>query len=351
MCQQFHYPRPNRINVIGKDLINMSVNQMNRLIPNGGDQIHAQFQVWRIAFDSYQSQHPCQPTTATPTHHNMHMPMSTSLMSTPPPVPTATDFLNTYNPDATQNGFYNNMNKFGDDMNNMTKFREDNMKYNEMAKYNEQNKYNEYSMVKNEYYEHNQMPQEIYSPSASSSESITDDETQHDLQFEHHEGQGQVPMCVPQQMMSYQQQCQQRFSYMNVTPQHSHFQQPNFMQHHQFPAPAQPDFNAKQGINQANSGRTVHLWHFIKELLENPTEYSTCVRWVDREEGTFKIESSMQLARYWGIRKHREKMNYDKLSRSLRQYYKKGIIQKPEKKQRLVYKFLPPYSHWRPQLS
>nr|CAD2185832.1 unnamed protein product [Meloidogyne enterolobii] len=60
---------------------------------------------------------------------------------------------------------------------------------------------------------------------------------------------------------------------------------------------------------------------------------------------TFKIESSHHLARYWGIRKNRAAMNYDKLSRSLRQYYKKGIIQKPEKKQRLVYKFLPPYNH------
>uniref|UniRef100_A0A158R5L7 DNA-binding protein D-ETS-4 n=1 Tax=Syphacia muris TaxID=451379 RepID=A0A158R5L7_9BILA len=89
---------------------------------------------------------------------------------------------------------------------------------------------------------------------------------------------------------------------------------------------------------------TVHLWHFIRELLDQPKEYSSCVRWVDRKEGTFKIESSHHLARFWGQRKNRAQMNYDKLSRSLRQYYKKGIIQKPEKKQRLVYKFLPPYN-------
>lgn len=107
---------------------------------------------------------------------------------------------------------------------------------------------------------------------------------------------------------------------------------------------------------------TVHLWQFIRELLDQPKQYSACVRWVDRDEGTFKIESSLLLARYWGQRKNRSQMNYDKLSRSLRQYYKKGkknrrkcktktlqinipgIIQKPEKKQRLVYKFLPPYN-------
>lgn len=40
--------------------------------------------------------------------------------------------------------------------------------------------------------------------------------------------------------------------------------------------------------------------------------------------GTFKIESSHHLARFWGQRKNRSQMNYDKLSRSLRQYYKKG---------------------------
>ncbi|VDM54702.1 unnamed protein product, partial [Angiostrongylus costaricensis] len=90
---------------------------------------------------------------------------------------------------------------------------------------------------------------------------------------------------------------------------------------------------------------TVHLWHFIRELLDHPNkQYGSCVRWVDRDEGTFKIESSHHLARFWGQRKNRAQMNYDKLSRSLRQYYKKGIIQKPEKKQRLVYKFLPPYN-------
>lgn len=105
----------------------------------------------------------------------------------------------------------------------------------------------------------------------------------------------------------------------------------------------------QQRLSSHGTGGTIHLWHFIRELLEQPKEYGGCVRWVDRKEGrgkkwskiweflgTFKIESSHHLARYWGIRKNRSAMNYDKLSRSLRQYYKKGIIQKPEKKQRLV---------------
>ena len=36
----------------------------------------------------------------------------------------------------------------------------------------------------------------------------------------------------------------------------------------------------------------------------------------------------MKVARRWGIQKNRPAMNYDKLSRSLRYYYEKGIMQK-----------------------
>ena len=36
----------------------------------------------------------------------------------------------------------------------------------------------------------------------------------------------------------------------------------------------------------------------------------------------------MKVARRWGVQKNRPAMNYDKLSRSLRYYYEKGIMQK-----------------------
>lgn len=38
------------------------------------------------------------------------------------------------------------------------------------------------------------------------------------------------------------------------------------------------------------------------------------------------------MARRWGIQKNRPAMNYDKLSRSLRYYYEKGIMQKVKRK-------------------
>ncbi|RWS27343.1 DNA-binding protein D-ETS-4-like isoform X2 [Leptotrombidium deliense] len=92
------------------------------------------------------------------------------------------------------------------------------------------------------------------------------------------------------------------------------------------------------------SGSHIHLWQFLKELLSQPQEYGSCIRWTDRQKGIFKIEDSVRVARLWGKRKNRPAMNYDKLSRSIRQYYKKGIMKKTERSQRLVYQFCHPYS-------
>lgn len=88
----------------------------------------------------------------------------------------------------------------------------------------------------------------------------------------------------------------------------------------------------------------IHLWQFLKELLASPQANGTAIRWLDRTKGIFKIEDSVRVARLWGRRKNRPAMNYDKLSRSIRQYYKKGIMKKTERSQRLVYQFCHPYS-------
>ncbi|KAM9350704.1 SAM pointed domain-containing Ets transcription factor-like isoform 2-T2 [Symphorus nematophorus] len=86
----------------------------------------------------------------------------------------------------------------------------------------------------------------------------------------------------------------------------------------------------------------IHLWQFLRELLLKPHNYSRCIRWINKEKGIFKIEDSAHVAKLWGIRKNRPAMNYDKLSRSIRQYYKKGIIRKPDVSRRLVYQFVNP---------
>lgn len=90
------------------------------------------------------------------------------------------------------------------------------------------------------------------------------------------------------------------------------------------------------------SSSNIHLWQFVKELLNNP-QHSGCIHWVDRDQGIFKIVDSVRVAELWGKRKNRPAMNFDKLSRSLRQYYKKGIMKKTSRPQRLVYQFCTPY--------
>lgn len=89
--------------------------------------------------------------------------------------------------------------------------------------------------------------------------------------------------------------------------------------------------------------QTIHLWQFLKDLLLRPDRYNSCIKWIDRQRGIFKIEDSSKVAKLWGLRKNRPAMNYDKLSRSIRQYYKKGIIKKTEHSKRLVYQFCQPY--------
>ncbi|CAE1238190.1 SPDEF [Acanthosepion pharaonis] len=85
--------------------------------------------------------------------------------------------------------------------------------------------------------------------------------------------------------------------------------------------------------------QNIHLWQFLKELLREADKHNNCIRWLSNKDGIFKIEDSAHVARLWGQRKNRPAMNYDKLSRSLRQYYKKGIIKKTIASKRLVYQF------------
>jgi len=95
--------------------------------------------------------------------------------------------------------------------------------------------------------------------------------------------------------------------------------------------------------SSSRPGTNIHLWQFVKELLLQPTLYGNYIHWIDRQKGVFKIVDSVKVATLWGKRKNRPAMNYDKLSRSLRQYYKKGIMKKTERSQRLVYQFCHPY--------
>ena len=76
-------------------------------------------------------------------------------------------------------------------------------------------------------------------------------------------------------------------------------------------------------------------WKIIFPWLREPCNHED-----DDDEVTLcPYMSLIQVARRWGIQKNRPAMNYDKLSRSLRYYYEKGIMQKVAG-ERYVYKFV-----------
>ncbi|KAL4228471.1 ETS translocation variant 1 [Mactra antiquata] len=82
---------------------------------------------------------------------------------------------------------------------------------------------------------------------------------------------------------------------------------------------------------------SLQLWQFLVTLLDDPSN-SSFIAWTGRGL-EFKLIEPEEVARRWGIQKNRPAMNYDKLSRSLRYYYEKGIMQKVAG-ERYVYKFV-----------
>ncbi|XP_041372131.1 ETS translocation variant 4-like [Gigantopelta aegis] len=82
---------------------------------------------------------------------------------------------------------------------------------------------------------------------------------------------------------------------------------------------------------------SLQLWQFLVALLDDPSN-ATFITWTGRGL-EFKLIEPEEVARRWGIQKNRPAMNYDKLSRSLRYYYEKGIMQKVAG-ERYVYKFV-----------
>lgn len=86
----------------------------------------------------------------------------------------------------------------------------------------------------------------------------------------------------------------------------------------------------------AGSG-PIQLWQFLLELLTDKTCQSF-ISWTG-DGYEFKLTDPDEVARRWGIRKNKHKMNYEKLSRGLRYYYDKNIIHKTQGK-RYVYRYV-----------
>ena len=94
--------------------------------------------------------------------------------------------------------------------------------------------------------------------------------------------------------------------------------------------------NSGQGPCFTGSG-PIQLWQFLLELLTDKTCQSF-ISWTG-DGWEFKMIDPDEVARRWGNRKNKPKMNYEKLSRGLRYYYDKNIILKTAGK-RYVYRFV-----------
>lgn len=71
------------------------------------------------------------------------------------------------------------------------------------------------------------------------------------------------------------------------------------------------------------------LWDFLQQLLnDSQQKYTSYIAWKDKESGVFKIVDPAGLAKLWGIQKNHLSMNYDKMSRALRYYYRVNILRK-----------------------
>ncbi|KAL3314513.1 hypothetical protein Ciccas_006868 [Cichlidogyrus casuarinus] len=80
----------------------------------------------------------------------------------------------------------------------------------------------------------------------------------------------------------------------------------------------------------------IQLWQFLLDELLSPSSQGV-IHWTG-QGAEFKLNNPDEVARRWGIRKNKPKMTYEKLSRGLRYYYEKKIIEKAPGK-RYVYRF------------
>jgi Ets-domain len=101
-------------------------------------------------------------------------------------------------------------------------------------------------------------------------------------------------------------------------------------------APGGPESLGSGGPCFTSSG-PIQLWQFLLELLTDKTCQSF-IAWTG-DGWEFKMMDPDEVARRWGNRKNKPKMNYEKLSRGLRYYYDKNIILKTAGK-RYVYRFI-----------
>ncbi|XP_051764209.1 ETS-related transcription factor Elf-3 [Ctenopharyngodon idella] len=101
-----------------------------------------------------------------------------------------------------------------------------------------------------------------------------------------------------------------------------------------------------QSKKSKHAPRGTHLWEFIRDILIHPEQNQGLMKWEDRRDGVFKFLKSEAVAQLWGQKKKNSSMTYEKLSRAMRYYYKREILERVDGR-RLVYKFGKNSTGWR----
>lgn len=100
--------------------------------------------------------------------------------------------------------------------------------------------------------------------------------------------------------------------------------------------PSQQNELRKTAAMLISGGGQLQLWQFLLELLTE-SRNETCIRW-DGGDGLFTLTDPDEVARRWGCRRNKPRMTYDKVSRALRYYYDRQILEKVKGK-RYTYRF------------
>ncbi|XP_069131877.1 uncharacterized protein [Argopecten irradians] len=82
--------------------------------------------------------------------------------------------------------------------------------------------------------------------------------------------------------------------------------------------------------------KNILLWKFLLDELADA--HQKHIRWISCKEGTFRFVDTAEISKMWGAKKRKNDMNFEKLSRGIRHYYKSGFMRR-EDGTRLVYKF------------
>lgn len=91
-----------------------------------------------------------------------------------------------------------------------------------------------------------------------------------------------------------------------------------------------------QLFNYIGIPKQAQLYEFILKVLNNPINQHI-LSWKDKSKGIFYINDTKAFARLWGLHRNSDNMSYEKLSRAMRYYYRRNILE--QIKGRRLYKF------------